>query len=381
MKICLLGVYHDAFDKRMYHKVGRSLMKTGHLVISICPEGEFTGDFRDDIRFRYIPKAPGLFRRFCAIGHLIRAAHKERADVYVAPEAESWVAALLLKLFWGGRVVFDMHEHVPSKFSHYFPPPLRPYVVSLTRWTMRRMAGYTDHIILTRDSFEPEWSGLKTPRTVVINANHLQPACTDIPEHVRALVGAGPVVLHQGLFGDVRGSWQLLDAMKIVVKKVPDVRCVILGEYAYGNAQEYREAVTRAGLGDVFVFLDPVPYEAVPAYIAASDVGLILFQPGRVNHTLSMPHKLFDYMREGKPVVAPDFAVEVAHIVDRSEAGVLVEITRPKAIARAIRRLLQDQALAQRLGANGRAAIETQYNWEREEQKLLAAFETLRDDR
>ena len=76
-------------------------------------------------------------------------------------------------------------------------------------------------------------------------------------------------------------------------------------------------------------------------------------------------------------MIAPDFAIEVAHIIDQSEAGVLVEITRPKAIARAIRRLLQEPALAQRLGANGRAAIEENYNWEQEEKKLLAAFEAL----
>jgi glycosyltransferase involved in cell wall biosynthesis len=90
-----------------------------------------------------------------------------------------------------------------------------------------------------------------------------------------------------------------------------------------------------------------------------------------------MPHKLFDYMREGKPVIAPDFAIEVARIVDEAEAGILVEITDPEAIATGILRLLQDPALAQRLGAQGRKAIEQTYHWEREEPALLAAVEAL----
>ena len=378
MKLCILNVYHEAFDKRMYHKVGRSLMKAGHLVVSICPEGTYAEKERDKIRFRYIPPSKGLAQRFRAIDYLVRAGYRERADVYIAPEPESWIAALILKYMLGSKVVFDMHEHSPSKFSRYFPRPMRSAVVAGTRWLMRLFARYTDHIILTRESFEPVWEGLSVPRTVVINTNHLQPACTDIPDDVRAQVGDGPAVIHQGLFGDTRGSWQLLDAMKIVVRAIPDARCIVLGIYEYGDFAAYRKAVKNAGLAEHIIFLDAVPYEEVPAYMAACQVGLILFQPGRLNHTLAMPHKLFDYMREGKPVIAPDFAIEVARIVDQSEAGLLVEITDPEAIANGIIQLLQRPDLAARLGANGRKAIETEYNWEREEPKLLAAIDSLK---
>jgi len=380
LKICILNVYHDAFDKRMYHKVGRSLMKAGHLVVSICPEGEFAGAERDGIHFRFVPPARGLFQRFVAIAHLARAGWKEQADVYVAPEPESWVAALIVKKLLGGKVVFDMHEHSPSKFARYFPRPLRGAVVAFTCWLMRRLAKFTDHIILTRESFEPLWDGLAVPRTVVINSNHLQPACTEIPASVREQVGPGPAIIHQGLFGDIRGSWQLLDAMKIASRAIPELRCIVLGTYEYGNFETYRRAVADAGLEGTIIFIDAVPYEEVPAYIAASEIGLILFQPGRLNHTLAMPHKLFDYMREGKPVIAPDFAVEVAQILDDAEGGVLLEITDPQAIARAIIHLIRHPERARQLGANGRRAIEERYHWEREEPKLLAAFQSLERD-
>jgi glycosyltransferase involved in cell wall biosynthesis len=90
-----------------------------------------------------------------------------------------------------------------------------------------------------------------------------------------------------------------------------------------------------------------------------------------------MPHKLFDYMREAKPVIAPDFAVEVARIVDDAKCGVLVEVTEAKAIAKAIVRLLSDPALAQCLGESGRKAVEEHYNWQHEEVKLLAAIQLL----
>jgi glycosyltransferase involved in cell wall biosynthesis len=377
VKICILNAIHGPFDKRMYHKVGRSLVKAGHLVVSICPEGEYDGAVRDNIHFRYLRAARSKFQRILAVFRLFSAGRREEADCYVAPEPESWVAALLIKWMHGGRVVFDMHEHFPTELAKFFPGRMHLFVTTITRAAMRFMGRYTDHIILTRDSFEALWEGLATPRSVVINANHLQPRCTEVPAAVREQVGEGPSVLHQGIFGDVRGSWQLLDAMKIVARAVPGVRCVILGEYVYGDAGKYRRAVKRAGLGDTFVFIGTVPYDAVPAYIAACDVGLILFQPGLVNHTLAMPHKLFDYMREAKPVIAPDFAIEVARIIDESEAGVLVEVTDPNAIAEAMVSLLQNPDLSRRLGEHGRRAVEERYNWDREEVKLLAAFNSL----
>ena len=379
MKICILNVLHGPFDKRMYHKVGRSLMKAGHLVVSICPEGEYDRDERDHIHFRYIPPARTKLQRIESLFRLARAGRVEEADCYIAPEPESWIAALLIKWIYGGRVVFDMHEHVPTEFAKFFPDRMQLFVTTVTRSAMRFFARYTDHIVLTRESFDSVWEGLPTPRTIVINANHIQPRCTEIPESVRALVGEGPAVIHQGTFGDIRGSWQLLDAMKIVARKVPGVRCLILGEYVYGDLQKFRRAIEKAGLEDTFVFPDTVPYEEVPAYIAAADAGLILFQPGLVNHTFAMPHKLFDYMREAKPVVAPDFAIEVANIIDDAGAGVLVEVTDPKAIAKAITRLLKDPELATRLGESGRRSIEDRYNWEREEVKLLAAIDSLRE--
>ncbi len=82
-------------------------------------------------------------------------------------------------------------------------------------------------------------------------------------------------------------------------------------------------------------------------------------------------------MREGKPAVVPDFAIEVRHIVQEADCGVLVDVTRPEAIAEAVARLLRDPAEAARLGSNGRAAVERKYNWQAEEALLLAAFEAM----
>jgi glycosyltransferase involved in cell wall biosynthesis len=76
-------------------------------------------------------------------------------------------------------------------------------------------------------------------------------------------------------------------------------------------------------------------------------------------------------------VVVPDFTVEVGRIVREADCGILVDVTRPEAIASAIRRLLADPQEAARLGRNGRRLVEEKYNWQHEEKVLLDAFAAL----
>lgn len=377
LRVCLLQTLHAHDDKRMFHKLGQSLVSAGYEVVSVVPD---TGDVppeREGIHFVTIPRAEGLRRRALVLPALLRAALESRADIYVAPEPESWAVALLAKALRGGQCVFDMHEHVPTEFAKFFPRPLQAAVEWITVRGMRLFARYTDLIIRTRDSFEAPWSGLEAPRITVINTNHLQPACDRIPDSLLAAYANRPTIIHQGIFGDVRGSYQLLEAVKLLVREFPDLRCIVLGDYVYGSLDDYRRAIAEAGLSEQIHLLGKVPFEEVPAHIAVSKVGLILFQPGPLNHTLAMPHKLFDYMREARPAVAPDFAIEVAHIVREAECGILVDVTNPAAIAEAVARLLRNPDEAARLGNHGRAAVERKYNWQAEERILLGAFDSL----
>lgn len=376
MKICILNVLHEPFDKRVFHKVACSLAAAGHEVVSIGPASEPVPT-RDGVRFVNIKPAHTLPDRFLSVFRLIGPARREAADAYFAVESESWVAALIVKLLTGKPIVFDVHEYIPSEFAKFFPKSLRGFMTWATIRAMRLFARFTDHIVLTKQCLDREFAGLKTPRTVVLNTNHLQPRCTAIDPAIRAEYADKPTIIHQGQFGEPRGSYQLLEAMKIVVREIPEARCILLGPYIQGDEAAYRRAIAEAGLEEAMPMAGTVPFEQVPQYIAVSKVGLILFQPIGLGHTLGMPHKMFDYMREAVPFVGPDFVLEIKRIVDETECGLLVEVTSPEAIAEAILRLLRDTELAARLGANGRRAVEQDYNWQADEAKLLAVFETI----
>jgi glycosyltransferase involved in cell wall biosynthesis len=376
MHVCILSVLHPPFDKRVFHKVATSLVAAGHEVTALIPSANAVAD-RAGVRFVAMPVVRTLKARCLAVLRLVRRGRSVSCDAYLAVEPESWVAALALKLLTGRRVVFDVHEPIPSEFAKFFPAAMRPFVSWATVRAMRVFARYTDHILLTRESLDEEFAGLSVPRTVVLNTNHLQPMCATVPAGLRDRFAGRPTIIHQGVFGDVRGSYQLLEAMRIAVLEVPEIRCILLGEYVQGDETRYRDAIRASGLDHVFVWEGVVPFEAVPAYIAISQVGLLLLQPDLVGHTYAMPHKLFDYMREGIPVVAPTFTVEVARIVAEADCGMLVDVRDPAAIAEAVLRLLRDPAEAARLGRNGRRIVEWKYNWQNDERALLGVFGAL----
>jgi hypothetical protein len=103
--------------------------------------------------------------------------------------------------------------------------------------------------------------------------------------------------------------------------------------------------------------------------------GLTLLHPVE-SYLTAYSVKMFEYMAAGLPFVASDFPLW-RRIVEEADCGLLADPLDTAAIAAAMRRLTADPAEARRLGANGRRAVETTYNWEREREKLLAFYARL----
>ena len=118
-------------------------------------------------------------------------------------------------------------------------------------------------------------------------------------------------------------------------------------------------------------------YEEMMEQLRLATVGVVLFQPGIKNHTWALPHKLFDYMYAELPVIVPEFAIEVAKIVQTSQCGLTVKSDNPADIAMALRRVLEDSDRAKKMGKNGRNVVLKKYNWEKEGEALIKMYDQL----
>ncbi|MHA8049166.1 glycosyltransferase, partial [Roseomonas mucosa] len=181
----------------------------------------------------------------------------------------------------------------------------------------------------------------------------------------------GPLVLaHLGSLTRSRGSEEMLQALAL---GSPQARLRLIGRFADGSEAEFLALARLLLLEDRVERLGWMPQPAALEALAGADIGLVLFQPGVENHRLALPHKLFDCMLAGLPVIAPDFATEVADVVRDSGCGLLVDTACPRAIAAAVE-TLRDPALRARMGAAGREAALGRYGWAAEAERLTGLY-------
>ena len=374
MKILFLSVNHVHDDTRILHKEAHALADAGHEVWHIAGGEEARRFDEVGVHVELYPRASKPARMVT----VFRLALAHRPDVVHCNEVESWVVGLAMKALRPSlRVVFDVHEHYPSRFAEpHMPTSLHRIGPPTMRWMLRHLTRLTDYVVLAKRSLAPDCPDSLKNIDYVFNYAPLRisvPTPASVRGEVRERFADGRFTLvHVGGFSRARGWPQLLEALSLVEH---DVRALCLGPVTDGKDDLFAEA-RRLGVESSIETIDRVPYDAMFEYLALSDLGLMLYQPGILNHTYAFPMKLYDYMLAGLPVIGPDFAVEVVPVVEGEQCGILIDTSDPRALANAIDELAGDRGRARQMGERGRAAIESTYNWEAEAAKLVRIYES-----
>jgi colanic acid biosynthesis glycosyl transferase WcaI len=123
-----------------------------------------------------------------------------------------------------------------------------------------------------------------------------------------------------------------------------------------GAARADMEAKAR-GLSNVS-FVDMQPIERLPEVLSAADIHLVPLRRGLAR--ASVPSKTYSILAAGRPLVASvDPGSEVAHLVERAQAGVAVAPEDAEALAKAVRQLVEAPDDRARMGVNGRRFVES----------------------
>ncbi len=116
-----------------------------------------------------------------------------------------------------------------------------------------------------------------------------------------------------------------------------------------------------------------VPPDAVPRALAAMDVGTLPLPWTEHFAYYASPIKLFEYMAAGCVVLASDLP-GTAEVVRNGESALLVPPGDAAALAGALRRLIADRDLCERLRAQARRDVE-QYAWAARAARIRAFVE------
>lgn len=184
----------------------------------------------------------------------------------------------------------------------------------------------------------------------------------------RAEIGLGASDLVIGTIArisELKGHGDLVDAVGPIMRERTDLKLLWVGDGWLRGTLEKR--LGELGLRDRVVITGMVPPERVAGLVKLMDV---VVHP---SYREGLPRAVVQGMLSGVPVVATDVDGTAEVCVD-GETGLLVRVAEPDALERAVRRLLQDAALRERLSASGRECCRVAFSVERMVDDLEALY-------
>lgn len=221
---------------------------------------------------------------------------------------------------------------------------------------LRATAAVPDRVICVSEAVRRvavEREGLAEERTVVIH-NGVEPPARDVPaverEEVRRELGLSPEEPLVGLVANlnraVKGVAHFVEAVPLVLARVPEARFVILGDGPAAPA--LRRRVRDLGVEGRVTFAGF--RSDIERFYSAMDVSVLT----SLSEGLSMT--LLESMSFGLPVVATRVGGN-PELVRDGETGFLVPPADPPAFARRVVELLRDRRLRERMGRAGREVV------------------------
>ncbi|MCB8983666.1 MAG: glycosyltransferase family 4 protein [Ardenticatenaceae bacterium] len=168
-----------------------------------------------------------------------------------------------------------------------------------------------------------------------------------------------------------KGQDTVIRALPQVLKSVPNAHYVIVGG---GPDEAYlRQLAAELGVAGHVTFAGHVADAELPAYYARCDAFAMLTRQG-AGEVEGFGITFLEAGAAGKPVIGGQ-AGGVADAVANGVTGLLVDPLDGRAVAEAITRLARDPALAQRMGAAGRARVLENYTTAVFARKVTAVLE------
>ena len=288
-------------------------------------------------------------------------------------------AALPLKAV-GVPVVLDLHEAMAEMFASRFPRLDRAPIRWLIEAQERLSAAVATRVLTVNEAMRGRLLRLGlAPEKVSLVPNAPDLTRFDPRNQPRRDFRAdGQLrVVYTGALTPIYELDVVIDAIARVATERPDLD-IHLDVYGRGDQEAaLRDRAAGHGLNGRVTFHGRVPFEAVPAAVAASDIGVAPTRRDRyTDATLST--KIFEYGAMGKPAVAS--WLPLVESTFGSDSVVTYPSGDESALAAAIIRLADEPAEREvRVAATAERVAEL--GWEIEGQRYVALIEALVSDR
>lgn len=376
IKVLHIGQGHSIFDSRIFQKECVSLAKAGYSVCYFTSdrirsfEGEKNGVYLKTLSevsdpyhvwqlFHYLRQ-----RRKIKNKYLQTVLAEEPDIVHIHEQYLGFLVKKLKKHFI--KVIYDIHEDNAGNVGTYYEKYgtlVSFYMSRVKKRQERHILKSVDGVITATDHIaELLMKNLKNKKWEVIY-NY------SIPEEgVLSSTGNtnSDYICYTGSMDYTRKLEKMFEALAWLKK---DIKIYMVGNIV----SWYREKLQAIYPNVKFCgFLDK---EEIRTIHSGAFAGMCVLG-NTPNSYYSLPIKMFEYMRDGIPVIASEFPAWRS-IIENSHCGICVPPDDVRAIGEAIDYLYTHQDIGRQMGEAGRKSVIEKYNWRQEEKKLYKFYHTI----
>jgi len=375
IKVCHLASHHKMSDMRIFEKECKSLAKAGFDVTLI--------GFREETKTETIGGVHCI-SLYCPIKNNLELLRKRNklslgaalqvdADIYHLHEPELLPVGMKLKRK-GKIVIFDSHEYYGWQLRDNIhkikiiktPAFLMKWIGKLYMHYEKRVCMKLDAVVQVCTMNGIDYFENRCKRTLFIRN---LPSLSDYTRKTPIDYSDGPSVAMIGGITKERGITQLVEASYLA-----KARLLLAGAFSPKSYEKELMELPAYACVDYRGFLDK---NGMVSLLEQANIGAsTLLNVGQYDKIDTFPTKVYDYMSMQLPVIISDtkFAQKMN---EKYHFAICVDPEKPEDIANAIKWLKVHPEQAIEMGNNGRKAIENEFNWEIESEKLINFYKKL----
>jgi len=359
-------------DSRVYNEA-KSLIKAGHKVTVLAWDKKRTHsaiELKDGINIvrsynsNFMNILPyDIFRLHFWWRKGFRDALKlfkdEAFDVVHSHDLSSLPIGVKLKKKLGLPLIYDAHEIWGYMVASDFPWQLWKYYL----WKENKLLKFIDYMIVTNEARMKFYKDKNVENIMIVgNCKHLISKNYVNPDNKVF------TLLYIGILSPKRFLLELVDA----VKNLDDVRCIIGG---VGKPEYVGKLKQKCNESDNVKFIGKVPFTEVIPMTKKSDAVFCMIAPWDKNDITASTNKEFEAMASGRPIICTKGTFS-GEFTEKYNIGLTSKYDKND-LQDIILKLKNNPNLREKLGKNALKLAIKQFNWKKQEEKLIGVYENL----
>jgi glycosyltransferase involved in cell wall biosynthesis len=315
------------------------------------------------------PAGAGFLARVGFLSFMFgRAFGRTRADVILTRDLG--VAAALLKMPRGNRapIVYESHGYAPDVSAAL--PKLIATAAPPSAAKLKRLAAREENVWRHANGYVTITSGLADELTERFGSRSplaVVPDGVRLPVHDPGPLPREPIVGYAGHLY----TWKGVDVLLQAIARVPEALCLIVGGHELEpDLERVKTLAAELGIANRATFTGQLAPRDVAAQLSRARVLVLPNPASAISTRFTSPLKLFEYMAARRPIVATDLPA-IREVLREGENALLVPPGNADAMAAAIRRVLEDDGLADQLARTAAAEV-PEFTWARRAERLEA---------